>query len=173
VSNTASSYISYQETLYTVLDALKPKRVIEYGTGNSTQILALYPSVEHLTSIEHDPVYFELIKKLNLPNTNIFLRELDAYPRAWEDMKYDLAFVDGRERARCLDLVREVLVDKSVVILHDAEREQYKDAVNLYTYRYFTDDGHTAVLTDSVDMSILLQRILQDKFAKPIPASAV
>jgi hypothetical protein len=50
---------------------------------------------------------------------------------------FDIVFVDGRERVKCAIESYSILSDQGVIILDDAERERYKEAVAFYLSRGF------------------------------------
>ncbi len=143
----AKSMSSYSETLYSILDEFKPKTIFEWGPGISTQIMSLYPSVEMIVSTEHELVFFEMVEKLNLGN--VLLKhedDMDAYVSCIGNTHYDLIFIDGRDRARCLELAKTL---SDLVMLHDAARSDYRESVDHFKYQVWTDEGNTAVLTNS------------------------
>ena len=146
ISMPAKSMYSYADTLYAILDQFHPERVFEWGPGTSTQIMALHPSVKSVLSVEHEIVFYDMIEKLNFGNV-IFKYEngMDEYVSAAGDERYDLVFVDGRDRSRCLETASKIT---DLVILHDAAREDYRDAVNNFKFQIWTDEGNTAVLTN-------------------------
>lgn len=43
-------------------------------------------------------------------------------------LRFDLILVDGRRRARCIAVAREVLAPGGVILLHDAQRHHYHKA---------------------------------------------
>ena len=45
------------------------------------------------------------------------------------DVTYDIAIVDGRARTHCVAEAMKLLRSGGVVILHDAQRTQYHDAI--------------------------------------------
>lgn len=148
---TASSWDSFKVALYKVLESLNPKTVFEYGPGTSTSIMAIYPSVELIDSVEHNQAWFnkwrwempENVKLIYQPN-------MELYPETPGRLeKYDLIFVDGREREKCLYVAGHRLNECGVVILHDAERPSYKEPMEFYKYKFMQDDGHTAILCNS------------------------
>jgi predicted O-methyltransferase YrrM len=148
----AKSIDSYKDALYEVLDYLKPKNIIEWGPGISTGIMALYPSVVRIDTIEHDREFSEKAKIAKQDNVNVMYEpNPEMYPlRTGNGLgRYDLAFVDGRDRETCLIAVKPVLKEKSVVILHDAERGRYRNSIDKYTYKIWQDNGNTVVLTDN------------------------
>ncbi len=53
------------------------------------------------------------------------------YPRSLRD-RFDIIFVDGRKRRRCLVEAASLLKEEGVVLLHDAYREYYQCAFELF-----------------------------------------
>lgn len=161
---TASTWDSFKDTLYKVLEAIKPKTVFEYGPGVSTSIMAMHPSVEWIDTVEHDKAWYEKYRWEMPDNVKFhFQSVMELYPEVQGRYeKYDLIFVDGRERETCLFIAHGRLNQDGVVILHDAERPNYRDMINTYKFKFFTDDGHTVVLTDSHYMGNVLGDALYD-----------
>ncbi len=148
---TASSWDSFKDTLYECLDLFKPKDILEYGPGVSTGIMSLYPSVKTVKSIEHDEAwYHKALSNLYRNNVTYFLeKDLSKYPYVTKDEKFDLIFIDGTEREKCLDESHSKLNSFGIVVLHDAERLNYKKHINSFCYKFFRDNGNTVVLTNS------------------------
>jgi hypothetical protein len=99
-----------------------------------------------LTSIEHDEVWYRHWQaRLNLERVELRLHRLNEGYTAPPGVEgpYDLIFVDGRRRRRCLRLAAHLLAPDGVVILHDAQREHYHEAFGLYAQQQW--DGHDTV----------------------------
>lgn len=162
---TASSWDSFKFALYKVLDAIKPKTVFEYGPGTSTSIMAIYPTVEIIDSVEHNLQWYNKWKWEMPENVNlIYQPQMELYPEtAGRCKKYDLIFIDGREREKCLYVARSRMNDSGVVILHDAERPNYQEMIGSYKYKFWEDDGHTAILTDSCYVASKIGVSLEDR----------
>ena len=157
----AKSWDSYKDTLYEVLQEVKPRVILEFGSGFSTQIMALYPSVEKLVSVEHNEEYYR--RNLGQVQENsklIYEPNLNIYAKTKVDGRTDLAFVDGRNRSACL---REIRCLGCPVILHDADREQYRDAVLEYGFQIWTDNMSTVILTDDEVMFKRLSEVLRGR----------
>jgi predicted O-methyltransferase YrrM len=154
----AKSMYSYADTLYALLDAFKPERVFEWGPGTSTQIMALHPSVKSVVSVEHEIQFYDMIEKLNFGNV-IFKYEngMEEYVKAPGDERYDLVFVDGRDRSRCLDMASKIT---DLVVLHDAARSDYREAVENFKFQVWTDQGNTAVLTNDEAVYVKVKNCL-------------
>jgi len=54
---------------------------------------------------------------------------------------FDVVFVDGRFRRRCLLVAKEVLAHEGVVILHDAQRSHYHPSLSYYPHVQFLETG--------------------------------
>ena len=152
IKKTARSWDSFAKALNEVMTNLKPKRIFEFGPGASTKIMAKHDFVEHIDTVEHDQAwFFKYIKEMPDRVNMMLVPSLDRYPHTLEDMQkeYDLIFVDGKCRPKCLNLAKKNLTHTGVVMIHDAERSEYQEAINNFNYIYFTDNGSTAVLTDN------------------------
>lgn len=102
-------------------------KVLEFGAGAST-IWFTQKSI-CLVSIEHDPVYYELvnqaIQRINDHNSTIlqlvprpYYTICDAYP----DNSFDLILIDGRDRSRCLLKAKRLVKPGGIIMLDNAER---------------------------------------------------
>ena len=114
-------YASHLQVLTTILNTYKPKRVLEYGSGeHSTGLFLSRPHVEALTVVEQD---FEWRRKLPKDDRMTVLVEGYANPN-----NYDLVFIDDGVNAdqRCRT-IRDVLSrPHPVVVIHDAEVPEYR-----------------------------------------------
>ena len=154
---TASSWDSFRSTLIAVLGAFHPKTVLEYGPGVSTLIMQDFPSVESITTIEHDVAWFHKWQSQVGGKVNLILEEdLEIYPDHCRGKEYDLYFVDGREREICLLLCNR---PTGIVILHDAERPSYKPYIDKFKYVFMEDDGHTCVMTNDDETGKKLESV--------------
>jgi len=135
-----------------VVDKLQPEHVFEWGSGFSTLLLPrLLPGLKSWHSLEHNEKWYEFIKQENKdsrvfahyqgsdnPAYNGSKKRYDAekeglyqdfksyieFPRKF-DQKFDFMFIDGRARKECLKVAYELLSDRGVVIVHDANRADY------------------------------------------------
>lgn len=153
---TASSIDSYKESLEKCLRLLKPKRVFEFGPGISTGIILKYP-VKTIDTLEHAYKWhikakeaFSNEERVNLIYENDpreFIETIMFYSRMFGH--YDLIFVDSIDRERVLGRAKRCLNDKGAVILHDAERGRYQEAIGKFKHKILEDSGHTVILTDN------------------------
>lgn len=126
-----ADFNSYEPLLRKYMELVKPKLVLEYGTGKSTGIIASYPNV-NVISMEHDAYYFKIFwqKYREIPNIKIvhanYKQGYVEFPLGL-NKKFDLIFVDGLcdARVECLNVAKCLLAENGVVILHDSERKKY------------------------------------------------
>lgn len=144
------------------LHALNPKSVLEYGPGESTKIFHAHDSISLIDSIEHSSQWVERLDKSKLFKLEVYFEAKHyKYPFVMGRLNYyDLIFIDGIERPTCISLARFRLNRGGVVIVHDAERLEYKQAYELWGLKFFVDGGSTAVLTNDIVTGEILGRIL-------------
>ncbi len=162
VQKTARTWDSYKNPLLAVLHALNPKSVLEYGPGESTKIFHNHDSVSLIDSIEHSQQWEAKLDKSKFHKLEVYLEPKHyKYPYVLgRCASYDIIFVDGIERPICIGLSRFRLNRSGVVVVHDAERLEYKQAYELWGLKYFVDNGSTVFLTNSNEVGELLGRIL-------------
>lgn len=126
--------------------------VLEWGSGGSTVHFTRFLRSKGVsytwTSIEYNRDWYERISGIVKDDKNIKLTLFDvgntelkqryipmdeyvAYPRML-GVKYDVIFVDGRKRRRCLLEASKLLRPKGIVLLHDARRTYYHRAFSAY-----------------------------------------
>ena len=135
--------------------------VLEWGSGYSTKYFPdlLVKNKIKFTwdSIEYDVRWMGALKKLKFPkNVKLYLfdeeilriddrralrgYQMDDYVNfpATLGKKYDLIFVDGTKRVRCMKKALSLLKPDGIVILHDAHRVTYTEGMNLYNGKRLT-----------------------------------
>ena len=159
---TASTWDSYKDALQKVLKAFNPFVVLEYGPGESTKIIQNHTSVGYIDTIEHNEAWAGRYKDALNQKVQLYIEsnEFKYIHLIGRFSKYDLIFVDGLRRSSCLGVARFRLKDTGMVILHDAERLEYKDGIDLYEFKFFVDDGHTVILTDNRHTATKLSEVL-------------
>jgi hypothetical protein len=120
---------SYRADYERLLWALRPQLVVEWGPGPNTQ-MALAVGAE-VFSIEHDPQWMP--KDLS-PKLAVLLAPKDGKHYCYFPAEADLYFIDGRNRARCLELVYDRAHPDAVVCLHDAQRRAYRSMLLRFPY---------------------------------------
>ena len=56
-------------------------------------------------------------------------------------VKFDIIFIDGRFRRRCLLITKQCLKQGGIVVLHDAQKEHYHSSLEHYPYQIFINGG--------------------------------
>lgn len=150
--------IEYSQVL-AILNTLAPTRGLEWGSGGSTKaILADCPFVERWVSIEHDEAWYQRVaREVGDPRLSLVHVAPDVAPRATDETTiiawhaagevdgavfrryvalpgtlgevFDFVLVDGRARCFCIQEGFRLLREGGVLVLHDAQREQYHSAL--------------------------------------------
>ena len=140
-------------------------KVIEFGSGIYSTSHFLNKNVfRHLTSLvsfESQEEWYASIKKqytdnrLNLIHTT----EQDSLKASLEYAPVDLVFVDGKAATMRVPTALNAKHLTSLVVLHDANDQQYYEAIASFKYQFIYDEvkPFTAVLSDE-DLSWLLNR---------------
>jgi len=141
---------SFSGLLEKYCKSLKPKRILEWGPGESTIMMAKWCPEVQIYTVEHQQKWYdfwlgEFITKNIHKRVKLLLYEgpederndpewiLYTQPLHLDcPVKFDLIFVDGRERVRCMEYAKKVLNSGGVVILHDAQREEYAKGIEMF-----------------------------------------
>ena len=131
--------------------------ILEWGSGGSTVYFTDFLESHSIpytwTSIEYNKMWYEKIKEAtkhkpsvalvlfdvgnnNLKQRNIPMDEYVNYPKTL-NKKFDIIFVDGRKRRRCILEAKHLLKEGGVVLVHDARRHYYSCARAEYTNGVF------------------------------------
>jgi hypothetical protein len=112
----------------------------EFGSGNSTSFFSKY--VGSLTSVEHDKAWYEKVKKSIPPNVSLSFIDLQyggeySLSALKSAKKYNVIFVDGRDRVNCSINSFGALTADGVLVLDDSNRPQYAPALDFYKEKGF------------------------------------
>jgi len=133
-----ASPTSFAPLLERWCNKIKPKRILEWGPGISTKLMNVTCPNTEIISIEHQKKYYDEWKKKLSPTIDLRLREepeeteMETYVNPDVEGKFDLIFVDGRNRVMCLKVAKTLVSKDGVVILHDAERTEYDEGIKLF-----------------------------------------
>jgi Holliday junction resolvase-like predicted endonuclease len=114
--------------------------IFEYGSGNSTLWYA--EKVNSVTSVEHNKIWYEKIKKNAPKNVTIYYQELiynGEYSKSVNktNRKFDIIIIDGRDRVNCIKNAINNLKESGIIILDDSERKQYKEGIDFLLNKEF------------------------------------
>lgn len=116
----------------------KPEKIIEWGPGISTKIMVKSLDNPEIHSFEHNKEWYNRWKKdKDFESVHVYYTPLgESYIseplKMFSSGYFDFAFIDGRERVRCMEVAKILLKDGGFVMLHDAQRARYKDGINLF-----------------------------------------
>lgn len=111
--------------------------MFEYGSGYSTRFYA--GLVNHITSVENNKGWFDIVSKQRLPNMELLYYSLDEDAQGYIKVplplqqSYDVIVVDGRYRNECLQIAKDCLKEGGVVVLDDSQRDRYKVGIEMMT----------------------------------------
>jgi hypothetical protein len=118
--------------IHFIKDYLKPEmELFEFGSGNSTLFFASL--VDHVYTVEHDRKWFDKLKSRLPENSTAFFRDLDnGYETCIRETNknFDVIFVDGRKRNKCIKTAVHCLKKDGILVLDDSERSYYREGIN-------------------------------------------
>ena len=147
----------YLYAVYRILNAVKPKKILELGLGQSTKLLSQYAKankdVKHIV-VEHDQEWIDFYKKENEVSENTEILKLEREYRKYKNDDKVLAFKDFKEnlkgqkfdfisidaplganakiyaRVDVLEILPECLEEDFVMVIDDYNRNGEKNTVN-------------------------------------------
>lgn len=134
--------------------------ILEWGPGTSTRYYVDLLRCNDIKfvweAIEYDVRWYVELVKMNLKNVRFHLFDEEILRvddrRALErlDMteyvkfpsrlgkKYDFIFIDGTKRVECMKASLDLLKPNGIVLVHDAQREGYKEGFNYYNGKHLS-----------------------------------
>lgn len=147
----------YLYAVYRILNAVKPKRILELGLGQSTKLLSQYAKanreVKHIV-VEHDQEWIDFYKKENEVAENTEILKIEREYRKYKSDDKVLAFKNFKEilqgqkfdfisidaplganakiyaRIDVLEILPECLEEDFVIVIDDYNRKCEKNTVN-------------------------------------------
>ena len=106
--------------------------VFEFGSGNSTLFFA--ERVNAITSVEHNKDWYDIISNQSPENSKIIFTKTELskeYTKALEitNQRFDIIIVDGIYRNDCIKISLKYLSEAGIIILDDAERNDYSEGI--------------------------------------------
>lgn len=119
------------------------ERVFEFGSGQSTRWFSR--RARSVVSVEHDAAWASRVERESekLANVSVLFRDCDGddltssatdpYVGALSEQRsaFDIVVVDGRARARCLEVAPECLEAQGLLILDNSDREEYRASLEM------------------------------------------
>ncbi len=159
----------------------RPSTCLEWGSGYSTKYFPRFsPPLVRWVAVEHDAKWHGMMGGIvNDPRVELVHVPPDRQPFSgpekdgtYEELRryvdypgglgtrFDLIMVDGRAREACMDKAHGLLTERGLVVLHDAQRDYYRAAVDRYAHSYtFVDPRNgkaLSVMGDAVDPTALI-----------------
>ena len=154
-------WINYKSIKFLENFVTKNSYVLEYGSGASTFWFA--KRCKYLTSIEHDKAYYQEIKNIlekkkikcdyyfcepeNFLNDyksqrikNVSFKKYVLKPNLI-NKKFDIIFIDGRSRIKCLINSLDLIKKNGVIIFDNSNRKEYKKAIHNFPLKRKTFAG--------------------------------
>lgn len=122
------------EIIEYIIENMKPKSVLEWGSGNSTLHFSKSKHIISWLSIEHNGHYVEYLKDKTEPKVNVIWADKEWYVDSVKliGKKYDLIIVDGEQRELCVKTAFDILNDGGLILLHDSGRQEYQEFIRMY-----------------------------------------
>lgn len=133
------------ESAFFFADIDKNKKVLEYGSGQST--IEISEKCKEIISIEHQEEWYNKILSKKPSNCEIVLRKPSllytegGHDGTYDEFKnyieyplsrapYDIILIDGRARIGCASICKLLGHKDTIVFIHDFERPEYQGALN-------------------------------------------
>ena len=114
--------------------------VLEWGSGYSTkyfpELLQKNNTEYTWKAMEHNQQWYEKVKAFGTRGVELVLADKDSKEYLEPEGKFDVIYVDGRNRVKCLKHARKVLKPNGVILLHDAQRERYQEGLKGFHGRF-------------------------------------
>lgn len=136
--------LSYFPVLRHFLESYTNPRILEWGAGRSTLMMAEWSPGSRILSVEHHPKWYRrclgivaIFPRVEVSHQLISLKpgvsgHYVTVPFHRSD-SYEVIFIDGRLRCDCLAVARRVVSPDGVVLLHDAPRRNYAAGLKLFS----------------------------------------
>jgi predicted O-methyltransferase YrrM len=158
-----ADYHSYHPILKPLCEWRAPRTILEWGSGESTLLLAGLCPQAQILSIEHDRSWHGCTwsQTRSLPHVEVVhvphmlsyggsagyvtypLRRLLLTKRSLSN--YNLILVDGRSRCDCLVVASLLLTRPGIVVLHDAHRKNYHEGLRAFSSWFLLPDIDIAI----------------------------
>jgi hypothetical protein len=112
---------SYHRDYRCLLRTFRPRLVVEWGSGLNTH-MALAVGAEVFSIVDDS----QRLPGIGNSRLSLAPRRTDGADYLLTPTDADLFFIDGRNRARCLEIVHDRARRDAIVCLHDAQRAAYR-----------------------------------------------
>lgn len=159
---TMDGWHSYKPILAHVCRKKNPGRILEWGPGESTDLMLAETSGSHITTIEHDDYWYRKAQQRFQGQRRISLIKESivdprnpggstfycTYPFLTANRWFDLIFIDGRCRPDCITLANHAYSNEdTIAIVHDSDRRNYQRAIEKWQHFIYFSKERTAVMS--------------------------
>lgn len=140
--------------------AIKSRKILEFGCGASTQVLAQY-TVGEITSLDTDPNWItrtqENLQLLKVDNTVHFE---DYYSFIPFDNNYDLIFDDGADEFRLPFAFNTWanLIEGGYLLFHDTRRQKDVDNIAEFIKKYSPEIESVYINKDHSNITVIKKK---------------
>jgi len=137
-------FTTQAESAFFFAEIDKNKKVLEYGSGQST--IEIAERCKEIVSIEHQEEWYNkniltkpsnceiLLRKPTLPyseggHCGTYDEFKDYIEAPLSKIPYDVIFIDGRARVPCASICNKLGHKDTVVFVHDFERPEYQEVL--------------------------------------------
>lgn len=120
----------------------RPKHCLEWGSGASTVYFPKNNPVDSWLSVEHNGHYLDAIQNKCDPSVQtLWILPGASYSDCVQrsNRMFDFIFIDGLDRAKCLENSFPILNLGGAIFLHDAGRKEYKEIIQEYRGEMLTE----------------------------------
>jgi len=128
-----NQFFSFITLLKKHIRLVKPTRILEWGPGQSTNFMLRECPDAEIICIESDQRWFNKYNKEFGHKVSLFhYPDWDIYTNPPVEGPFEIIFVDGHKRVRCMQTAVKLLSKDGVLVLHDGHREEYKPGIALF-----------------------------------------
>lgn len=154
-----------------VFRKLKPTEILEWGSGYSSLYFPKkIKSKFNWLAVEHNREWHKIVAEKN-KNNSVEIKYVKPNNPKWKQSKndgtlkdykdyieypktlkkkFDLIIIDGRARKECFKVAKKILNKNGVIIIHDANREEYYNSFKFkekQTFKFLDDSiNHGGIL---------------------------
>lgn len=125
-----------------LIEQYKPKHCLEWGSGNSTTYFPRHECIQSWLAIEHNGHYLDYIQDKCPDNVQtIWVLPGSSYADAVQrsNRRFDLIFIDGLDRQKCLQNAMQIVSKGGIILLHDAGRVEFDEVIEEYNGERLTE----------------------------------
>jgi len=158
----AANY-SFLYKLFRIYDVIQPKNILEFGLGQTTKLTYHYTKYKNKSSkalvIDDNQQWIDIYKKETINSKNFLIKRLDTTSFTYKGIitlaskyanlnniikkeKFDLIIIDGPigydkeyPRTNILDLIKNNLSNKWIIIIDDTNRSGEQNTINLMVHK--------------------------------------